>query len=165
MLVGTEAKVLDGLTGVLGTTEQQGVGTGGLLQGKLVQSLGSAASSQDTGTSGGGETQGSNVHLGDLEQTGVIGDGADDDDRLFLVTVLDVGVDAGQRDGRAVHAGHKQTAQYDLVEGRVSTACRENLLLDYAASVINGVRRFHGWTYGPGSGTASPRASGRHCRS
>lgn len=125
VLVGTEAEVLDGLTGVLGATEQQGVGTGGLLQGKLVKGDGRAASSQDAGTSSGGETQGGDVHLGDSEQTGVIGDGANDDDGLLLVAVLNVGVDAGQRNGRAVHAGHKQTAQDDLVEGRVGTAYRD----------------------------------------
>lgn len=124
MLVGTEAEVLHSLTSVLGTTEQQCVGTGGLLQGELVKSLGSAASSQDTGTGGGGESQGSDVHLGHLEQTSVIGDSANNDNGLLLVAVLDVGVDAGQRHGGAVHAGHKQTAQDDLVEGGVGTACR-----------------------------------------
>lgn len=165
MLVGTEAEVLDGLTGVLGATEQQGVGTGGLLQGELVESLGSAASSQDTGTGSSGETQGSDVHLGNLEQTGVIGDGADNDDGLLLVAVLDVGVDAGERHGRSVHAGHEQTAQHDLVEGRVGTAYPIEIegqqLPQVSALGVNLLDK----TYGPGSGTASPRASGRHCRS
>lgn len=121
VLVGTEAEVLDSLTGVLGATQQQGVGAGGPLEGELIEGLGRATSSQDASAGGGGEAQGSDVHLGDLEQAGVIGDGADDDNGLLLV-MLEVGVDAREGDGRAVHAGHEQTAQDDLVEGSIGTA-------------------------------------------
>lgn len=121
MLVGAEAKVPDSLTGVLGATQQQGVGAGGLLEGELIEGLGRATSGNDASAGSGGEAQGSDVHLGDLEQAGVIGDGADNDNGLLLV-VLEVGVDAREGDGRAVHARHKQTAQDDLVEGSIGTA-------------------------------------------
>lgn len=124
VLVGTHAEVADSLTGVLGAAEQQGVGASGLLEGQLVKGLDGAAGGEDASAGSGGETQGSDVHLGDLEQTDIIGDGADNDNGLLLVAVLEVGGDAREGHGGAVDARHKETAQDDLVEGRVGTACR-----------------------------------------
>lgn len=122
MLVGTHAEVADGLTGVLGTAKQQSVSASGLLERQLVEGLDRAAGGEDASTGGGGEAQGGDVHLGDFEQADVIGHGADDDDSLLLVAVLQVGGNARERDGGTVHAGHKETAQDDLVEGGVGTA-------------------------------------------
>lgn len=122
--MGTEAEVLDGLTVVLGATQEQGVGTGGFLQGELVEGQGAAASGQDARAGGGGEAQSGDLDLGDLEQAVVIGDGADNNDGLLVVAILQVGLDTGQRDGRAVDARGKQAAQDNLVEGRVGTTCR-----------------------------------------
>lgn len=121
--MGTEAEVLDGLTVVLGATQEQGVGTGGLLERQLVEGQGAAAGGQDARAGGGGEPQGSDLDLGDLEQAVVVGDGADNNDRLLVVAVLQVGLDAGQGDGRAVDARGKEAAQDNLVEGRVGTTC------------------------------------------
>lgn len=123
VLVGTEAEVLDGLTVVLGATQEQGVGTCGLLKSELVEGQGAAAGGQDARAGGGGETQGGDLDLGDLEQAVVVGDGADHDDRLLVIAVLKVGLDARQGDGRAVDAGGKEAAQDNLVEGRVGTTC------------------------------------------
>lgn len=120
--MGTETEVLDGLTGVLGATEKQGVGTGGLLESKLVQGDGLTTSGEDASAGGGGEAQGGDGHLGDLEQADVVGDGSDNDDGLVLVTILQVGLDTRQRDGGTVDAGGKEAAQDNLVEGRVGTA-------------------------------------------
>ena len=121
MLVGTEAEVLDGLTGVLGATEQQGVGTSGLLKSKLVESQGLAAGSEDASTGGGGEAESSNADLGDGEQAVVIGDGADNNDGA-LVVLLDLGGNARQGQRGAVDAGHEEAAQDNLVEAGVGTA-------------------------------------------
>lgn len=129
VLVGTEAEVLDGLTVVLGATQEQGVGTGGLLKSKLVEGQGAAASGQNARAGGGGEPKGGDLDLGDLEQTVVVGDGADNNDRLLLVAILQVGLDAGQGNGRAVDAGHKEAAQDNLVEGRVGTTSQEAVQL------------------------------------
>ena len=114
--------MLDGLAGVLGTAEEEGVGASGLLKRQLVEGKRLAAGSEDARAGRGGEAQGSDVQLGDLEETVVVRDGADNDDRLLLVAVLDVGGDAGERHGRAVDAAHEQPAQDDLIEGRVGTA-------------------------------------------
>lgn len=123
VLVGTEAEVLDGLTAVLGATQEQGVGTGGLLKSELVEGQGAAAGGQDARAGGGGEPQGGDLDLGDLEQAVVVGDGADNNDRLLVIAVLQVGLDTGQGDGGAVDAGGKEAAQDNLVEGGVGTAC------------------------------------------
>lgn len=119
--VGTEAEVLDGLTGVLGATEDEGVATGGGAEGKLVEGDGLTTGGEDAGTGGGGEAEGSNGHLGEGEHAVVIGDGADDDDGALLL-LGGVGHNAGEGDWGPVDLGHKQAAEDDLVEGRVGTA-------------------------------------------
>lgn len=141
VLVGTEAEVLDSLTVVLGATQEQGVGTGGLLQGELVEGQGAAAGGQDARAGSGGEAQGSDLDLGDLEQAVVVGDGADNNDRLLVVAVLQVGLDTGQGDRRAVDAGGKQAAQDNLVEGRVGTTCCWKVISKRVAVSAMGCRR------------------------
>lgn len=124
VLVGTEAEVLEGLTGVLGATEEEGVGTGGLLQSQLVKGNGLAAGSSDAGTGGGGEAESGNGGLGDGQETVVVSDGTNNNDGLLVVAVLKVGRNAREGDGGAVDAGHEQAAEDDLVEGGISAACR-----------------------------------------
>lgn len=121
--VGTEAKVANDLTGVLGATEGQGVAAGGGAEGELVQGDGLAAGGQDAGAGSGGESQGSDGHLGEGEQAVVIGDGGHGDDDALLALGVDVGNNAGQRDGGAVDLGRKQASQDDLVEAGVGTTC------------------------------------------
>ena len=155
MLVGTEAEMLEGLTSVLGATEQQGVGTGGLLKSELIKGLGLAAGSNDASTGGGGEAQSSDIDLGDLEEAVVIGDGTDNNDGLLLVAVLEVGGNAGEGDGRAVDARHEEATEHDLVEGRVGTACGRKV----SFVLRNNHRESPGQkTYEPRSGKASPGA-------
>lgn len=99
MLVGAHAEVLDGLTGVLGATEQEGVASGGGTESELVEGEALTTSSENAGTGGGSESQSSDGDLGDLEETVVVGDGADDDDGLVsLVAAGDLGLDTRQRD-------------------------------------------------------------------
>lgn len=114
--------MLDGLTRVLGAAEEEGVGAGGLLESQLVEGDDLAAGSGDAGTGGGGDAESGDRDLGDGQETVVIGDGANDDDGLLLVAVLEVGRNAGQRDGGAVDAAHEQAAEDHLVEGSISAA-------------------------------------------
>jgi hypothetical protein len=129
VLVGTEAEVLDGLAGVLGATEDQGVAAGRGTQGKLVQGDGLAASGNDAGTGGGGEAQGSDVDLGEGQQAVVVGDGADNNNGALLTLLVDVGHNAGQRHGRTVDLGHEKAAEDDLVERGVGTTGQEAVKL------------------------------------
>jgi len=121
VLVGAVAEVLEGLTGVLGATEKEGVGTSGGLEGELVEGEGLAAGSDDSGTGGGGEAEGRDVDLGNLGETVVVGHGTDNDDGALLI-ILDVGGDAGDGNGGSVDAGHEESAENNLVEVGVGSA-------------------------------------------
>lgn len=122
MAVGTEAEVLDGLTGVLGTTEDQGVASGGGSESELVQGDGLTTGGNDAGTGGGSEAEGRDGGLGELEESVVIGDGTDNDDDSLLTLLADVANNSGQGDGRSVDLGHEKSAKDDLVERRISSA-------------------------------------------
>lgn len=118
----THAEVLDSLTGVLGSTQDQSVAAGRGTQSKLVQGDGLAASLDDASASGGGESQSSDSDLGEGQEAVVIGDGADNDDGALLALLVDVADDAGQRNGGTVDLGHKETSEDDLVEAGVRSA-------------------------------------------
>jgi hypothetical protein len=75
--VGTEAEMLDGLTGVLGSTEKEGVGSGGEPGSDLIDGEGLAAGLEDTCAGGRGEAERSDGELGKLEETVVVSDSAD----------------------------------------------------------------------------------------
>lgn len=127
MLVGTKAEVLNGLTGVLGPTEEQGVGTGRGAESKLVKSEALATGLLNTGTSSGGEAKSGDAQLGNLKHAVVVSDGTDNDDGLSLVGFGLVGGDcgvckAGERDRWAVDLGHKEAAKDNLVEAALGTA-------------------------------------------
>lgn len=122
----TEAEVLDSLTGVLGATEEQSVGTGRGTQSKLVQGEGLTTGLLDTGTGGGSEAQGSDGKLGDVQEAVVIGDGADHDHGLALLRLVDVRGDAGKRNRGAVDARHEEAAENGLVEVGLRAACQRS---------------------------------------
>jgi hypothetical protein len=75
--VGTEAEMLEGLTGVLGSTEEDGVGSSGEAGSDLIDGEALTTSLLDAGTSGGGEAESRNGELGDLKHAVVVGNGAD----------------------------------------------------------------------------------------
>lgn len=121
VLVGTEAEVLDGLTAVLGSTEDQGVASGRSTESKLVQGDGLTTSSDNAGTGGGSEAEGGNGGLGEGQETVVIGDGADDDDGALLL-LAKVGNNAREGNGRAVDLGHEKSSENNLVESGIGSA-------------------------------------------
>lgn len=128
MAVGTEAEVLHGLTGVLGSTEDQSVGTSGGTEGQLVEGDGLTTGSNDASTGGSGEAEGSDGELGEGEHAVVVGDGADNDDGALLV-LGGVANNAGKRNRGTVNLGHKQAAEDDLVEVGVGATSQEAVKL------------------------------------
>jgi hypothetical protein len=120
VLVGSEAKVLDGFSGVLWSSEEEGVASGWGTESQLVQSQNFTTSSKDASTGGSSETEGSNADLGNGQETVVIGDSANNDDGSLLL-LSRLGSDSGDRDGRSVDTGHKESSQNDLVEGGIGT--------------------------------------------
>jgi len=138
--VGTEAEVLDGLTGVLGTAEEDGVGTSGGTHSELIDGEALTTGGQDAGTGGCGEAKGCNGHLGEGQETVVVGDGGNNDNGLaldLLGSVLAGGGSNNAGDGhrRAVDLAHHQAAEDDLVELGVGTAAQESVELDEKSRV------------------------------
>ena len=80
MLVGSHAKVLDSLTCVPLSAQQDSVGTGRCAQSELVKGDGLATSLEDTLLGRSGEPEGGNGQLGDLQETDIIGDSSNDND-------------------------------------------------------------------------------------
>lgn len=130
--VGTEAEVLDGLTGVLGATEEEGVGTGRGAHGQLIDGQGLTTSGDNASAGSVGVAEGSDRELGELKETVVVSDGADQDNGLALVSLAGVlvgssGNDLGERHGRAVDLAHVQTAEDSGVELAVGTAFAQKM--------------------------------------
>lgn len=126
VLVGTEAEMLDGFTGVLGAAEEQSVGASWGTEGELIESEALTASLLNASASSGGEAESGNAQLGNFQHAVVISDSANNDDGLSLVGIRLVGGvrgvrKAGEGHWRAVDLRHKQAAENDLVEVAVGT--------------------------------------------
>ena len=123
MLVGAHAEVLDSLPGVPLAAEQDGVSTGGCAHGELVEGQDLASGLEDALLGRLGEAQGSNSQLGDLKQTDIIGDGADNDDGLSLAvdSAGSLLQDAGEGDRRAVDLGEEEAVEDGLNQTLVSS--------------------------------------------
>jgi hypothetical protein len=122
VLVRTEAKVLDGLTAVLGSTEDQGVASGRSTESELIQGDSLTTGGGNSGTSGSSESKSGNGGLGERQKSVVVGDGADNDDGALLTLLVDVGNNSGQGNGRAVDLGHEESSKDNLVEGGIGSA-------------------------------------------
>lgn len=132
-------EVTDRLAGVLGTAEEEGSGSSGLAEGKLVKSEALSTGSLDAGARRLGEAEGGDRKLGDLEETDVVGDGGDGDDDVgggeLLVGLGDLASDTGEGERGAVDARHIQAAEDDLVELGVGSAGEEAVKLCGSARV------------------------------
>jgi hypothetical protein len=132
VLVGAEAEVLDRLTGVLGSSEEEGVASSGSTESQLIQSQDLSSSSQNARTSGGSESKSGNADLGDGQEAVIIGDGANNHNSALVILAILVRNDSRDRDGGSVDARHKESAEDDLVEGRLGSACEEEIRIDDA---------------------------------
>lgn len=121
---GAVTEVLLGLTNVLATTQQNGVGTLGGTQGKLIEGQALSASLDDARTSGLSETQGGNLQARDLQQARIVSDSADDNCSLVLLS-LHVSLDARDRDRKVVDSGLAQSLGNHLGELGVTSAADE----------------------------------------
>ena len=104
--MGAEAEVLDCLTRVLGTTEEDDVRAGGRAESQLVECDALAAGLLDAGAGGGGEAQSADGHLGEgLGEAVVVGDGAHDRAGLSLVCLRGVLICGDGHDLRQAERG------------------------------------------------------------
>ena len=121
MLVGSETEMLDSLSGVLWSSEENGVASSWGSESQLIQGQGPTTGGKNAGTGGSSEAESSNADLWDGQKTVVISDGSDDDNGSLLLLV-GLGCDSGDGNGRSVDTGHKKSAENDLVEGGFSAA-------------------------------------------
>jgi len=134
VLVGAHAEVLDSLSGVLWSSQQNNVAASWGSHGQLVESQALTAGLLDSGTGSRGESQSSDGQLGDDVHSVVVGDCADDCDGLALVGLLggwgaDFAVNAGEGHGWAVDSRHEQSLEDDLVEVGIGSSCASSVLL------------------------------------
>ena len=140
--------MLDSLARVLGSAEEEGVGTGRAAESELVEGDGLTSGGDDASTGGGGEAEGGNRHLGDGEEAVVVGDGSDNDDGPVGGLALGSGVagNLGKGDRGTVQLGHEQPAEDDLVERRVRATGQEAVQLHEELDVhIVALRRLFGF--------------------
>lgn len=140
MRVRTEAEVLDSLTGVLGATEKESVGTSWSAHGELVNGEALTTSGQDAGAGSRGEAEGGDGELWNGKEAVVVSDGADQDNGLALVLLGGVLVGSGRNNlgdahWWAVDVAHHQSPQDDRVELGVGTAGEETVELDQESQV------------------------------
>lgn len=101
-------EVLEGSAGSTSTLEQQGVLAGGCTQGQLIESQNLSASLQDALASCLGDMEGAQRHLGNGQQTVIIGNGANNNHgRLWLIGGLEEASDALQRHWGPVDTAHE----------------------------------------------------------
>eukprot|EP00045_Choanoeca_perplexa_P022937 m.11401 g.11401 ORF g.11401 m.11401 type:complete len:301 (+) comp9808_c0_seq1:119-1021(+) len=129
-------KVLDSLTGLARTLQQDSVLALGSTESKLIKGDALATGSQDTLASTFSEAQSANGQLWHFEDTNIISDGANDDSSLGLVALgRHVVHQLAQAQRRAVDTRHKQTLQHNLVERGIGTASQEAVKLDQEAQI------------------------------
>lgn len=116
MLVGSKAKVLESLSGVLWSSKEKGVASSRSSESQLVEGQDFTAGSDDASASSSSEAESSDAELRDGQETVVIGDGADDDNGLVVRLLGDVRSDS--RDGHrgSVDTGHKSRRRTTLLK-------------------------------------------------
>ena len=135
---GGRSEVLESLS-LMSTSEEDGVGSGGVLFGELVESEALSSSSKDSSASGFGELQSADFQFGDDEKSLVIEDVSDDNkDFLLSLFALSVFHQFGNGDGVASGVRLVESLVHDLVEFGVGSASQEFVELDEQAVV--GVR-------------------------
>jgi hypothetical protein len=117
MLVWSETEVLNSFSGVLGSSEKQGVASSRSSQSQLIQGQYLSSCSNNTGTSRGSKAESGNTELRDGQETVVVGNSTDNNDGLVIGLLGSVRNNSGDGDRGSVDAGHEKSAENDLVEG------------------------------------------------
>lgn len=84
VLVGSETKVLNSLSGILWSTEKEGVASGGGTEGQLIQRQSLSSGSDNASASSCSEAERSNTKLWHGQKTVVVSDSSDHDHGLVI---------------------------------------------------------------------------------
>ena len=119
----------DGFTGVSSSTEKDSVSSSGATESQLVESQALTAAGNNASTSSLGESQSSNMELGDIKESLVVGHSSNKDGNLVVSLSLHVTGNTGHRHGGTVGAAHRKALKNSLVEGRFGTASQKSVKL------------------------------------
>jgi len=130
------AKVTVGRTGSAASLHQDGVLSLGGLEGQLIEGENLSAGFEDAFAGARGDVHGAQRQLGNLVETKIVSDGANDDGGLAIAAwLLHHAGDASDGHGWSVHAAHIKTFQDNLVELGVGSAGQKAVQLDQQAQV------------------------------
>lgn len=144
VLVGSHAEVLDGLSGVLWSSQQNNIATSRGSHGKLIKCQAFTTGLLNSSSSSRCESESSDGELwNDLESV-IVCDGADDCDSLALIGLLsrlcaDFAVNAGDGHGRSVYSRHEQSLEDDFVEVGIGSSCSSLVFLVLCACAGFGI--------------------------
>jgi len=119
--------VLDGITAVSWSLQEERVLAQWSLLSELVEADDFSASFEDALAGRLGDAESGQLHLGHGLESGIVGNGTDNDDGLAL---LHVGAESGERQRWSVGSAHEETLEEDLVELGVSSSRQEAVELD-----------------------------------
>jgi len=140
---GGVSEVGEGSAG-LGSAEEDGVGSGGGTEGELVEGDALSSSSEDAGAGGGGEAKGAHGKLGDLHETDIVGNLANNHGNLSILAGHVLGK-AREGNGGSVDLTLVEALEDSLAESRVGTAAEERVQLDEETAVrVLGLDLDHG---------------------
>merc|ERR1719245_206565 len=130
------SEMLDSLTGLAGSLEEQSVLACGSSQSQLIKSDNFSSSFQDSLASLLGDSEGTDGHLWDLEDSDVIGDGSNNDSDLVSISgLLHVADQTGDGERRTVDLAHEEPLQDDLVELGLGSSGQEPVELHQQSQV------------------------------
>lgn len=148
VLVWSHAEVLDGLAGVLWSTEEDDVRASWCAESELIESDGLTTGGLDAGAGSRSEAEGADAELGNLEHAVVVGDSSNNGADLALVLLAGVlggrdSDDLGERHRWGVDARHAQSPQDGGIELALRAAVQELVqLVQNLAVRVGAVGRF-----------------------
>ncbi len=129
-------KMLDRLARILRSSQQQRITPRRRPECQLIKRQTLASSLLDASARGGGEVESGDCEFWNCEQTGVVGNSADDNEgalgglHFFGGAAAGEHGEAGEGEGGTVDAGHEEAAEDYFVEVGVGTTYREGLVLE-----------------------------------
>ena len=109
---------------LLGSSEEEGVGSGRRLHDELIESHASTTSSDDSGTGGLGESKSGNVKLGHIEGSVIIGDNSDNDGSAAGI-FTEASDHAGDGYWGSVNSGGNESSEDGLAETGLGSSAQE----------------------------------------
>ena len=132
---GGRSEVLEGFS-LVSSAEENGVGSGGVLFGELVESKALSSSSQNSPSGGFGELESTDLQLRDHKESFIVEDVSDNNEDLFLgFFALGVLHQLRNRNRVAGSVRLVESLVNDLVEFRISSASKELVKLDQQSVV------------------------------